>query len=181
MRRAQVNLNQLFIRACQGDKIAEDEIFSHLRARFVFIAKRRIRQVDAEDIAHDACLTILDKYHSLEPDIQFEAWAYQVLRNKIGNYFRRDRVKQRLQLHLSNLDVVADTSTVDPDMLIRLVTCLRKLVKVNARYAKILNLLHIGYSTDEICRRLKINRSNMYSIVSRARKMLRDCIFGEGE
>jgi DNA-directed RNA polymerase specialized sigma24 family protein len=50
---------------------------------------------------------------------------------------------------------------------------------VNPRYARVLNLIHLGYNTEEICRRMKLTRSNLYSIVSRARALLSDCVFGE--
>ncbi len=176
-----MDLNQLFLRVRNGDTNARECLFSHLRARFTLIAKRRVRQSDAEDIAHEACLTIMDKLSSLDLDVQFEAWSYQVLRNKVGNYLRRDRVKQQALPELTNAGILADATATDSDTVMSLLRCLRKIVKVNGTYARILNLIHLGYSTDEICQRLNMTRTNVYSTVSRARKMLSDCLFGEGD
>lgn len=173
-----MDLYKLFLRALNGDQDAEAQMVAHLRARFTLIAKRRVGQADAEDVAHDACLTILDKFKELDSDTRFEAWAYQILRNKIGNHFRRDRVRQRLRSGGSEVDVAA-AGVVDPDTRLTLVRCLRKLIEVNPRYARVLNLIHLGYNTEEICRRMKLTRSNLYSIVSRARALLSDCVFGE--
>lgn len=154
-------------------------MFRHLRARFTLIAKRRIQSADAEDIAHEACLTVLNKYRALAPDTEFEAWAYQVLRNKIGNYFRRNEVRQRLHSNRAVSEAVTDETPTDSHVMMTLVRCLRKLIEVNPRYARVLNLIQLGYSSEEICDRLGVTRSNLYSIVSRARTVLSNCVFGE--
>ncbi|MCP4703685.1 MAG: hypothetical protein GY865_03665, partial [candidate division Zixibacteria bacterium] len=46
----------------------------------------------------------------------------------------------------------------------------------NRRHARILNLHFLGYTTEEICSRLEITKTNMYSLLSRARSMLELCL-----
>ncbi|MBD3402033.1 sigma-70 family RNA polymerase sigma factor [candidate division GN15 bacterium] len=176
-----VTLKTLFDRARSGDTAAEEEMFAYLRARFTFIAKRRVREGDAEDIAHEACMTVLDRYRALAPDTEFEAWAYRVLRNKIGNYLRHGAVRRRYDASPDAPDSLGKGRATDPDTVLTLVECLRRLVRTHPRYARVLNLHHHGYDSEEICRRLEISRSNLYSMLSRARALLTECIFGTGD
>jgi DNA-directed RNA polymerase specialized sigma24 family protein len=82
-------LGSLLKRALAGDQGAEAELFQTLSLRFTAIAKRRIREKEAaEDIAQDACATILHKYKSESFTVSFAAWAFGVLWMKIGNHLQ---------------------------------------------------------------------------------------------
>jgi RNA polymerase sigma factor (sigma-70 family) len=167
-------LTTLLQRARSGDISAEDKIFRHLRVRFTLLAKRRIGGVDAEDIAHEACLTVLEKYKTLTGSVDFEAWAYTVLRNKIGNYLQSRSVRNRTMRSSGQTDTAPAgiLSAPDPDLRRRLKRSLRLLVKTNPRYARVLNLAHQGYTTAEICERLKISPNHLYVLLNRSRKLL---------
>ena len=152
-----------------------------LRARFVYIAKRRVQERDVEDLAHEACLTVLARYAELEAGTEFEFWAYQVLRNKIGNYLRHAEVARRTDAPLTDRSKAAVDAASDPEVVLTLSQCLRKLMQANPRYARALNLHYHGYDTEEICRKLGVGRSNLYSMLSRARTVLGECLFGKGD
>jgi len=63
-----------------------------------------------------------------------------------------------------------------------LVECLRELIRGFPRYARVLNLVQQGYGTEEICERMTISRNNLYVLLSRGRKVLKDCIsYEEGQ
>jgi RNA polymerase sigma factor (sigma-70 family) len=168
------HLEDLVTQAKAGDKKAEELLFRYLLVRFKAIAKRRIgTRADAEDVAQEACVTVLEKYKAAMYPRGFPAWAYKILRNKIGNYYKGkpDRDSQE------DIDRIPDALSVPPDcdtkmMLIR---CLRQIMEKNPTYARILNLAYQGYRTEEICRRLGITSNNFYVTLSRARKMLKKC------
>ena len=142
------------------------------------IAKRRIGEGDAEDIAQDACVTVLQKYKSSDTPTDFEAWAYKILRNKIGNYLQHREVKKRTMKPFENEESSFREAVTDLNPVTRqqIVNCFRKLIKSIPLYARVLNLIHQGYSTNEICQHLKIKPNYLYVILSRSRKLLNECI-----
>jgi RNA polymerase sigma factor (sigma-70 family) len=173
------SVDNLVSRARQGDREAEAEIYQYLFERFASLAKRRIgSKEDAEDLAQEACVTVIEKYRSETFTKGFAAWAYGVLRNKIGNYLQLARVKQRhLPLHSSS-GVAGQRSNVQIDTLLRrnLIECLRRLAKSHLSYARVLNLVHQGFTTGEICSRLRITPNQMYVTLSRGRSLMEECL-----
>jgi RNA polymerase sigma factor (sigma-70 family) len=163
-----------------GNREAEDELFRILRVRFILIAKRRIGEMEAEDIAQDACITVLQKYRGLEDTDRFEPWAYSILRNKIGNILQSRQSQNIVAVDSASLAqrYAGSDTAYPPDLKQRIMSCLMKLIKRYPIYARTLNLAHNGYKTEEICARLKITPNYYYVALNRARKMLKDCIEG---
>ena len=176
-------MHQLLEKARQGDSRAEQSLFEYLRVRFVYLAKRRIGEGDAEDIAQEACITVLEKYKSgTQPDT-FEAWAYGVLRRKIGNYLQSRAVRQRTLVNGEDIESMAGSSSreADPTLRRQLIDCLRGMVKAHPRYARVLNMVYQGYQTDEICRRLHVTPNHLYVLLNRSRKVLDECLNDKGD
>jgi RNA polymerase sigma factor (sigma-70 family) len=173
-------LQQIFLRALSGDKLAEDELFAILRVRFASLAKLKGGGEYAEDLAQEACLTVLQKYKSksLHGYQDFIAWAHKVLRNKIGNYYSRtNRWKKRMvDFRLSFADVQSIDFSGNALLEKNILDCLKRLKQVDTRYARILNLIHQGYSTDEICESLGINRNYLYVLLHRSRALMSNCL-----
>ena len=170
-------MEDLLTQARQGDKSAEKKIFEQLLVRFILIAKRRIDSDDAQDIAQDACLTILEKYRTEAPADRFEAWAHGILRNKIGNFYQHRTVRRAWHAGVDEYDASQIAGpAVRQDRSRKLMNCLKKLVRDNQRYARALNLVCQGYRTDEICQRLHIQPGHLYVILNRGRRMLTDCL-----
>lgn len=172
-------MEHLLARAKAGDQDAEKQLFQVLRARFMNIAKRRVwEKEEAEDVVQEACITVLQKYKAEEFREGFRAWAYSVLRMKIGNYLQSKEVRQEE----FGRDASAETLSVparyelDWDLETALIDCLRKIVKVYPRYARVLSLSYQGYKAEEICNRLQVTRANLYSLLSRSRAMLSKCL-----
>ncbi|MDD4051278.1 MAG: RNA polymerase sigma factor [candidate division Zixibacteria bacterium] len=171
-------MDQLLALARQGDKEAQEKLFEFLLVRFTLLAKRRMREEEARDAAQDACLTVFQKYLTEAPTERFEAWAYGVLRRKIGNCYQKRDVRSRVMGAETGIDDVADvTGAVLPSHVRRvLLECLRKLVREFPRYARAVNLVYQGYDTEEVCRRLRIRQGYVYVLLNRGRDMLSDCI-----
>ncbi len=166
-------MNELRLRALNGDLVAENELFSLLRVRFVLLAKRRVGERDAEDIAQDACVTIAEKFRSLSPDTNFAAWAFQVLRNKIGNRLQLRGRRDETDVEQCP-DLAGPSSSAELEQSV--MECLRRVYQVNPSYARAINLVHLGYSVEDICRLLKVTRGNLYVLLSRGRTQLRKCL-----
>ncbi len=168
-------LDDLVARARLGDIEAEEELFRLLLVRFVAFAKRKVGDPEAaKDIAQDACVTVLQKYKTTTFTISFAAWAHGVLKNKIGNYWQ-GRPPGGIKVGVDMTDGFTPTQP-DEELRRKLIRCFRLLMKKNRRYARALNLVHQGYLTDEICRRLRVNAGNLYAILCRARTRLKKCM-----
>lgn len=171
-------MENLLTRARNGDKSAETELFQFLLVRFHYLAKRKGLGDDAGDIAQDACLTVLEKYREADLEGSFEAWAYGILKRKIGNYYQHREVHRRVILEDEGSKSVMDypAKTSHPETKRRLYRCLQKLIQGFPRYARALNLIHQGYKTDEICQRMAVKPGNLYVILNRGRQILSDCL-----
>ena len=175
----QSKVNELLPRARAGESSAEEEIFKLLFERFTLFVKRRIGETsEAEDLAQEACMTVLQKYKTEQFTISFEAWAYGVLKMKIGNYLQSARIK-RPHSELDKQPPGHPQTTVqagDPTLRRQLLDCLKKLTRKNLLYARVVNLIQQGYQTSEITCRLSIQPNYMYTILNRGRSLLRNCL-----
>jgi len=171
-------MDELLTRARQGYEKAEKELFQCLFVRFKALAKRRIGEGEAEDIAQEACLTVLQKYKTETFTKGFEAWAYGVLKMKIGNYMQGLMVKQKSLALESEADQTQKLASPGPnyDLRRKLINCLKQIIGRNRLYARVLNFIHQGYKACEISQRLRIKPNNFYVILNRGRRLLRTCL-----
>ncbi len=167
--------------AKQGDKGAEHDIFEYLRVRFIILAKKRMSGDMAEDIAHEACLTVFEKFQSIPADVEFLAWAYKILRNKIGSHMRKSSFRGKILFSSDAIEDIIGTRNLkeDHDFRLTLMACLRKLSKQYPKYIRIINLSNQGYTADEICKKLKIRPNYFYVLLHRCRSWLYTCIFAK--
>jgi RNA polymerase sigma factor (sigma-70 family) len=172
-----LNINELQTLARHGDQSAGEQLFSLLAARFRLFARLRIKdRADAEDVVQEALKTILEKHCQVDFETSFQAWAYQVLNNKLMTHMATQTRRVNILNDLSEQQVSHVAPSPDSDLERRLLDCLQKLHRVNQRHARILNLHHQGYSVAEICDRLGLTRTNFYTLLSRARTMLETCL-----
>lgn len=172
-------MQPLVDRAREGDKQAEQELFQFLAARFRVVVRQYVRgEEDAKDIAQEACMTVLQKYKAESFTVSFDAWAYGILRNKIKRSLQLAKYRREQPMHDNGEISRARFSSANdnPDLKLRLRECMRQTVRVHPEYARVLNLTYQGYSTAEICERVKVTLNNLYSILSRARRLLRFCL-----
>jgi RNA polymerase sigma factor (sigma-70 family) len=172
-------MDHLFAKARDGDKGAEKELFQYLFKRFAKIAKRRVGEGEAEDIAQDACITVLQKYKSETFTKGFGPWAYGVLRMKIGNYMQGLMVREKKLIPImeDKQEAVAIPSPESAYELKRkLIDCSKKIIRNNQRQGQVLNYFALGYKTGEVCRKLRITPNSFYIILHRVRQILRTCM-----
>jgi len=162
----------------EWQKKSEKEIYKHFFERFKLIAEKRIGAKDAEDIAQDACVIMIKKYKTESYAKNFEAWAYTILRNKIGNYMQKHMNKSKTFIPES--EMARALRSPSPESAIglkkRLIDCIKKMIKKNPMYARTVNFIYQGYNTDEISRKMGVNLKNLYMILNRGRRMLKTCL-----
>jgi RNA polymerase sigma factor (sigma-70 family) len=168
------DLEHLASRSIAGDSCAEEVLFRKLYDRFLLIARRTVREESVEDIALDACIKVLEKYQTEHFTISFEAWARGVLRNTIGNYLQKEKTRG-IVMSMENefaRPIVQIRKELDCELKLNLLSALKKVIRTNRRYARILVLIYQGYKVNEICPRLNITPDHCYVILNRARAML---------
>jgi DNA-directed RNA polymerase specialized sigma24 family protein len=169
-------MEHLVEKAMAGDKLAEKKIFSHLLVRFTYLAGRRVGKDHSEDLAQEACKTILEKYKTEKFSVSFAAWAYGVLRMKIGNYLSTKKRFSERQKSFDGVELFPEPAGINPNLVQMLIKCLRKIAKNHMNYARVLNFSYQGYDTGAICRKLNIKANYYYVILNRGRKMLDECL-----
>jgi len=171
------SIQDLYVKAAENNKTAEKELFEILYASFGLILQyKRVNSQDAEDIIQDAMIVIGEALKSANGMERFSAWSYTVLKNKWLDHIKsRKYQKNQPPLELND-NFPSEKGDKDFILIERLIDCFRKVGKTNRRQARILNLHFLGYKTDEICSRMKISRTNMYSILSRARSLMELCL-----
>lgn len=172
-------MEDLILRAKQGDKNAENEIFENLLVRFRHFARQRIGDREAvEDIAQKTCLTVLEKYKTQEFSVGFEVWAYGILKMNLKGYYHQVVIERGRSAPGTPLESIKSPGSedLDPYIELKLIKCLGKIIKINARYARVLNFAYQGYKVDEICRKLNITHNHFYVTLNRARSLLWTCL-----
>ena len=124
----------------------------------------------------DSLKTIFEKYRSTDYEISFSAWAYQVVKNRLLTHAATTNRRERRRVDMTQVETQASTEEIDPDLERRLLICLERINRAHPRHARILNLHHQGYSQVDICERVGLTRTNFYTILSRARTALEECL-----
>jgi len=174
-----LNINNLYTIARDGNQAGEEELFKALTARFRLFARQRIwDELDSEEIVQDALMTICKEYRGIDFTTSFSAWAYKVLDNRILGYIQ---TKKRHNGRISSVSEAENLPATDRDnpkleLKRKLMQCMRKVASTNLRYARVLNLHYQGFNTEEICEKTGLTRNNLYSVLSRARSMLEYCL-----
>lgn len=172
-----MDINELQVAAKRGDKSSEQQLFKKLSVRFHHFLNHKVSSdEDIEDIIQTALMTIAREYKNIEFTRSFSAWAYKVLINVYLNYYKKKKADKGKQVFLPDYNAIPGGWTADPHFEKILIDCLRKISSGNNRYARILNFFYQGFSTEEVCRKLKISSANAYVILSRARSLLKTCL-----
>lgn len=174
-----MSINELHKISLNGGRKAEEQLFNTLAARFRVFARQRVwNDADAEEVVQEAMVTIGREFRRIEFETSFAAWAYKVLDNRILAYLsaRKRKSDREVSTDAKPGNPVAEIGAVRPELKVRLLACLKKVGGVNRRYARVLNFSYQGYKVDEICRQMEVKPNTLYSLLSRARKMLETCL-----
>ena len=174
-----MDLKRLLQAAIQGNDRSEEELLRHLSVRFVGFAVLRLgNKQDAEEVVQDTLAAIARDYKSVEYEVSFAAWAHKVLEHRVLKKLSSRKLRNSVVSYSEDLERLPDQSGSHgaKELKRKLSECLKKIGKANIRYARIINLHHLGYSANEIAGKLGITRDNCYMILSRARVQLRRCL-----
>ncbi|MCP4703525.1 MAG: RNA polymerase sigma factor [candidate division Zixibacteria bacterium] len=179
-----MKINEFYKSALSGNQDDINRLYETLSARFRLFMRHRVsNDEDVEDIVQDALMTILNEFDKIEIKTSFSAWAYKVLEYRFLAFIQKKGRRSAKENNTTEqvFANISDNKTIDHELRRRIVGCMQKLVDNNLRGARIINLYHQGFTTNEICERLNISITNYYTILSRTRSQLERCIKGGGK
>jgi RNA polymerase sigma factor (sigma-70 family) len=134
-----------------------------------------------EDVVQQTLSTLWEKRTSVQDPDHLMPFIFQILRNKLGDTYRRKRLNK--STHFSGpkvLDSIKSSTAETPELLLEekeLGRILRDAIDLcaaeNGTWGKVLRLLQLGFSREEIQKELgDIPMSTVYTRIFRARQSL---------
>ena len=127
----------------------------------------------AKDIRQDVFFKVQKNIHQLKHTSRLTSWIYQITRNTIIDYFRKERKKN---VPINTLDI-PENEDEDLDYS-KLTDCIhQKIENLSAQHKEAIILTTFkNYSQKELAEHLKISYSGTKSRVQTARKILKENI-----
>jgi len=129
-----------------------------------------------DEVVQEALKTVFEKYGVTVFTTSFSAWAYKVLVNKLQTHVATEGRRARKMADINAAAELTSSARPDCDLEQRLLHCLEQVNRVHPRHARILNLHYQGFLPAEICTRLRVTKTNFYTILSRARDLIEACL-----
>ena len=152
---------------------------NHQTALRGFIASLLPGCQEVNDVLQDTNVVLWEKMHSYEPDTAFKTWAFTVARNKVMQYWDKQKKQNRIVLSEKTILAVAEAKKEDTpehleNKLSALTQCLKSLNQgeldlVDARYTGDISLELYSAHADRPAASLRVS-------LCRIRKKLRTCI-----
>ena len=174
-------IEQLYALLQTDDFESFGEVITPIRGRIVRLAQQRLQRDEVEDVVQQTLSTLWEKRSSLRDPDQLMPFLFQILRNKMGDSYRRKRYQQQIRVTKTEpIDTLKDSGATNPELLLEekeLVNVLREAIVLcaaeNRLWGKILQLLQEGKSREEIRKELGgIPMATVYTRIYRARQTL---------
>ena len=140
-----------------------------------FILKRVRNRHDAEDILQDVFIKIHNGINKLEEKDKLQSWVYQITRNKIIDYYRR-QTDVTVSSEISE-DIV-DESIPSQMNNKEIASCLKPMIdQIPEKYKQAVTLTEInGLTQKEMAEKLGLSLSGAKSRVQRGRDKLKELL-----
>jgi len=108
------NDSALALRAQAGDKLAFSQLLGEhydmmYRVAYRFCGNRQ----DAEDIAQEICIKLVDKLESYKGDSAFSTWLYRVVVNACRDYFKSQGARRKTEGGYMDLESLQHADSAD--------------------------------------------------------------------
>ncbi|TLS51931.1 RNA polymerase sigma factor SigZ [Paenibacillus antri] len=141
-----------------------------------FIRSRVRNAYDAEDILQDVFQKIHQSIQRLEDEGKLQSWVFQITRNAITDYYRRNAKKQELETPDDGIGDVIEEMQQDGNLNHVVSRWIRCIVQdLDEKYREAIILTEFEQITQkELAQRLGISISGAKSRVQRGREKLRE-------
>lgn len=133
-----------------------------------FILKRVRNEVEAEDILQEVFIKVHLNLHSLTDHSRVQAWAYQITRNQIIDFYKKN--SHTTELHDTTLEKISEPEGR------QLYCCFESFVQeLPQKYRSVIELINLeGKKQQEAAEMLGVSLANTKSRVHRAKEMLKE-------
>lgn len=165
-------------------------IDQHTEALYSYALMRVGKPDVAEDMVQDTLLGALESWKSFAGRSSERTWLIGILRHKILDFFRQNRKREDLDDEswrteyfdksrhwkgkLRNWKADPEALAEDAEFRQTLQDCLKELSRVMAQ-AFVMREIE-GFSSEQVCKHLKISQTNLWVRLHRARLQLRRCL-----
>ncbi len=180
---------ELVTRARAGDAGAQAELAARHRQALFFLALQLMgNRDDAMDVAQEALLRFFKTLHRFDCRRPVRPWLFQIVRNRVVDLYRRNRVRRHDSLDATDPEGQATIelidATVDPErdaarseLRVRLLQALSELSPIQREILVLRDYQDLSYA--EIAKTLEIPIGTVMSRLHGARKRLRQRLQGE--
>ena len=150
-----------------------EQIWRQYHDRLAAFIRKRVAAEAVDDILQEVFLAIHDKLFSLDDDTTLEPWLYQVTRNKVVDYHRKQRPTENLPTWLEQPEADAETAIRQ-----ELSSCLDPMIKqLPEKYRQAIYFSDIEQkSQQELASMAGISLSGAKSRVQRGRRLLKEML-----
>ncbi|MEI6288745.1 MAG: RNA polymerase sigma factor [bacterium] len=165
--------------------LKDQEYFSFIVKRYSVKLKVYISRIsglgseDADDLLQEVFIKTYRHLNDFDGNLKFSAWIYRIARNHTISHFRKNKLKQELQLQLD--ENVMENLSSDFDLEKEINDNMTKdsvqavLNSLDARYREVLELKFIeGWDYRQISDILKKPMGTVATLINRAKKKFKD-------
>ena len=160
-----------------------DEVWSELHERLRGFVARRVPEYAVDDLAQDVLLRLYTHIGRLREQERLDAWAYQVARNAIVDYWRERTARHDLSFDERETEQLASLPELESDettaeLRSEMATCLAPMVERLAEpYREAIRLTDLGSHTQaQAATILRLSVPGMKARVQRGRTQLRELL-----
>lgn len=140
-----------------------------------FIIKRVKSEHDADDISQNVFMKIHANLDTLKDDQKLKSWIYQISRNSIIDYYRKEQFQLKAELPV---DLPLEETEDLNEAIKEIASCIRPMVGLlSDNYKQALELTELGsFSQKQLSEQLCISFSGAKSRVQRGREKLKELL-----
>ncbi|MEM9702713.1 MAG: sigma-70 family RNA polymerase sigma factor [Planctomycetota bacterium] len=172
----------LAVAAAGGDAAAWSDLVHALSPRLIgFLRARGLRPAEAEDVAQDAWVRVLDRFDSYDRDRPFRPWLFQIAVNLAADRGRSDArrvAREQERAATEGVELRPDAGVERQETADAVAGCLQTLSEVERdclglRYRE-------GLKNHEVADRLDIPKGTVDGAFSRGLKKMNACLSKAG-
>ena len=168
-------MEDLVIRAKNGDETAFDELIMQIKQQLYLIARTQLKdEDDIADAIQDTIIMCYKNIKKLKDNMLFKTWIIKILLNECRKIYKKNKNRDYISLDEKSMEISSEENfdkNIGFDVLIK---------DLEDEEQLLLTLYYCSrYTTKEISEILKIKESTIRSKISRTKTKLKKQIEGE--